>query len=165
MKKLSNSKKLFLKKLDLASLRFIHIFASGFIQEFDTLHILINNAGVMMCPYWKTEDGFEMQLCVNHLGHFALTNLLLKHMEKTKERIINVSSTVHKYATIYFDDINSERSYSRSKAYCQSKLVNTLFTREFHKKLFSTKISVYSLHPGIINTELGRHSIFKYFLL
>ncbi|XP_065671306.1 retinol dehydrogenase 11 isoform X1 [Hydra vulgaris] len=163
IKRLSNSHRIFLKRLDLASLSSVRKFTYEFIKEFNCLHVLINNAGIMMCPYGKTEDGFEMHFGVNHLGHFALTNLLLRHFS-VHGRIINVSSCVHKYATINFEDINFEKNYCRRKAYCQSKLANVLFTRELHRKLVGSKISVYSLHPGIINTELGRHSFLKYLL-
>ncbi|XP_065663522.1 retinol dehydrogenase 12 [Hydra vulgaris] len=164
VKNLSGSQKIFLRILDLASLKSINNFSSNFIKEFDELHILINNAGVMMCPHWKTEDGFEMQFGVNHLGHFALTNLLLKHMIKTKGRVINVSSMVYAFGDINFDDINSEKSYNKIKAYSQSKLANILFTRELQNKLGNSNITTYSLHPGAIKSDLQRHVFYLQFL-
>ena len=164
VKNLSGSPNVFLRILDLASLSSIQRFASKFLEEFDALHILINNAGVMMCPQWKTEDGFEMQFGVNHLGHFALTNLLLKHMVKTKGRVINVSSMIHVYGVINFDDVNLEKSYGKVKAYCQSKLANVLFTKELQKKLADSGITTYSLHPGAVQSDLQRHVFYFQYL-
>ncbi|XP_030650271.1 retinol dehydrogenase 12-like [Chanos chanos] len=146
------------KKLDLASLQSVRDLARDVLQTEDRLDILINNAGVMSCPKWKTEDGFEMQFGVNHLGHFLLTNCLLDLLKKSApSRIVNVSSLAHERGQIHFDDINLDKDYTPQKAYRQSKLANVLFTRELAKRLQGTGVTVYSLHPGVIRTELGRH--------
>ncbi|XP_048376480.1 retinol dehydrogenase 11 isoform X2 [Stegostoma tigrinum] len=146
------------KKLDLADTKSIREFAKQINEEYQHLNILINNAGVMMCPYSKTVDGFELQLGVNHLGHFLLTFLLIDLVKQsTPSRIINVSSAAHTMGSINFDDLNSEKSYNSVKAYAQSKLANIMFTRELARKLEGTGVSVFSLHPGVVQTELARH--------
>lgn len=119
---------------------------------------MINNAGVMMCPYSKTEDGFEMQFGVNHLGHFLLTFLLLDLLKKSApSRIINLSSMAHAWGRIQLEDINSERRYHSRKAYGQSKLANILATRSLARRLEGSGVTVYAVHPGIVRTELKRH--------
>lgn len=165
LKKTGNSKVL-VKELDLASLKSVRNFARDINETEERLDILINNAGIMRCPYWKTEDGFEMQLGVNHLAHFLLTNLLLDLLQRSQpSRIINVSSLAHTRGKIRFDDLQSEKEYNPGQAYAQSKLANVLFTRELSKKLEDTDVIVASLHPGAVKTELGRHlSIAKSFL-
>ncbi|XP_047139491.1 retinol dehydrogenase 11 [Hydra vulgaris] len=165
IKSASKNDNIFLKSLDLSSLESVREFVANFLQEFNTLHILINNAGIMMSPYWKTKEGFEMQIGVNHFGHFVLTNLLLKCMLKTEGhgRIINVSSRAHGYGSINFDDINSEKSYNSVKAYAQSKLANILFTEELQRKLVNTNLTTYSLHPGFVKTDLGRYGLLTRF--
>ncbi|XP_029450219.1 retinol dehydrogenase 13 isoform X4 [Rhinatrema bivittatum] len=129
-------------------------------REEERIDILINNAAVMRCPHWKTEDEFEMQFGVNHLGHFLLTNLLLDKMKSTgNARIINVSSLAHVIGQIDFDDINWEKKkYNTKEAYCQSKLANILFTQELARQLQGTGVTANSLHPGVAATELGRHT-------
>ncbi|KAM6979552.1 retinol dehydrogenase 13 [Aplochiton taeniatus] len=146
------------KKLDLASLQSVRDVAKDILDTEDRLDILINNAGIMMCPKWKTEDGFEMQFGVNHLGHFLLTNCLLDLLKKsTPSRIVNVSSLAHEKGKIHFADINLDDEYSPQISYRQSKLANVLFSRELAARLQGTGVTVYSLHPGVIRTELGRH--------
>lgn len=146
------------KKLDLASLESVRQLAKDMLASEERLDVLINNAGVMSCPKWQTEDGFEMQFGVNHLGHFLLTNCLLDLLKKsTPSRIVNVSSLAHERGEIYFNDINLDKDYSPWKSYRQSKLANVLFSRELAKRLQGTGVTTYSLHPGIIRTELGRH--------
>ncbi|XP_017061506.1 retinol dehydrogenase 13-like [Drosophila ficusphila] len=154
----SNNTNIFARELDLSSLDSIRKFAAGFKKEQDKLHVLINNAGVMHCKKSLTKDGFEMQLGVNHMGHFLLTHLLLDVLKKTApSRIVNVSSLAHTQGTINTGDLNSEKSYSRIDAYSQSKLANVLFTRELAKRLEGTGVTVNSLHPGAVNTELQRN--------
>ena len=161
IRKETGSDKVIVKELDLASLKSVRNFAEDVHQTEDRLDILINNAGIMRCPYWTTEDGFEMQFGVNHLGHFLLTNLLLDMLERSKpSRIINVSSLAHVRGKIRFDDLQSEQDYSPGPAYCQSKLANVLFTRELSKRLDDDDILVTAVHPGIVKTELGRHTSF-----
>lgn len=146
------------KKLDLASLQSVRDLAKDIQENEAHLDILINNAGIMMCPKWKTEDGFEMQFGVNHLGHFLLTNCLLDLLKKSSpSRIVVVSSLAHEKGRIHFDDINLDKKYSREVSYRQSKLANVLFCRELAERLQGTGVTVYSLHPGVIRTELGRH--------
>lgn len=154
----SRSASVYFRQLDLASLKSVRSFAETFLAEERRLDILINNAGIMACPKYLTEDGFEMQIGVNHMGHFLLTNLLLELVKKSApSRIVNVSSIAHLYGKINKEDLNSEKSYSPIPAYNQSKLANVLFTRELARRLKDTGVSTYSLHPGVINTELGRH--------
>ncbi|XP_045893449.1 retinol dehydrogenase 13-like isoform X3 [Micropterus dolomieu] len=158
VRKRSGNENVTVKKLDLASLRSVRQLAKDVLASEERLDILINNAGVMCCPKWQTEDGFEMQFGVNHLGHFLLTNCLLDLLKKSApSRIINVSSLAHERGQIYFDDIHQEKDYHPWKSYAQSKLANVLFTRELANRLQGTGVTTYSLHPGIIRTELGRH--------
>ncbi|XP_073204504.1 retinol dehydrogenase 12-like isoform X2 [Lepidochelys kempii] len=124
------------------------------------LHILINNAGVMLCPYSKTADGFEIHLGVNHLGHFLLTFLLLECLKQSAPaRIVNVSSLAHHGGRIRFHDLQGEKCYNWGLAYCHSKLANVLFTRELARRLQGTGVTANSLHPGTVHSSLGRHSI------
>ena len=148
-------------ELDLGSLASVRSFSDEFLRQNDRLDMLINNAGVMMPPYEKTTDGFELQFGTNHLGHFALTGLLLPLLLKTEgSRVVNVSSTGHKAGKIIFEDLNSERSYNKMKAYGQSKLANLLFTYEFQRKLedAGSGTLVTAAHPGWTITNLQRHS-------
>ncbi|KAM5292140.1 retinol dehydrogenase 14 [Ctenodactylus gundi] len=146
------------RELDLASLRSVRTFCRELLQEEPRLDVLINNAGIFQCPYMKTEDGFEMQFGVNHLGHFLLTNLLLGLLKSSApSRIVVVSSKLYKYGDINFEDLNSEQSYNKSFCYSRSKLANILFTRELARRLEGTNVTVNVLHPGIVRTNLGRH--------
>jgi NAD(P)-dependent dehydrogenase (short-subunit alcohol dehydrogenase family) len=143
------------RKLDLASLASVREFATGFTEPID---VLINNAGVMVPPLSKTEDGFEMQFGTNHLGHFALTNLLLPNVT---DRVVTISSTGHRWGTIDFDDLQWERKpYRRWQAYGQSKLANLLFTSELQRRLTEAGSSVIAAaaHPGYAATNLQFHS-------
>ncbi|KAL1783056.1 retinol dehydrogenase 14 [Sigmodon hispidus] len=149
---------LIVKELDLASLRSVRAFCQELLQEEPRLDVLINNAGVFQCPYMKTEDGFEMQFGVNHLGHFLLTNLLLGLLKSSApSRIVVVSSKLYKYGDINFEDLNSEQSYNKSFCYSRSKLANILFTKELARRLEGSNVTVNVLHPGIVRTNLGRH--------
>ncbi|XP_007506157.1 retinol dehydrogenase 14 [Monodelphis domestica] len=149
---------LIVKELDLASLSSVRAFCREVLLEEPRLDVLINNAGVFQCPYTKTEDGFEMQFGVNHLGHFLLTNLLLDRLkDSAPSRIVVVSSKLYKYGEINFEDLNSELNYNKSFCYSQSKLANILFTRELARRLEGTNVTVNVLHPGIVRTNLGRH--------
>uniref|UniRef100_A0A8C6SYS5 Retinol dehydrogenase 12, like n=1 Tax=Neogobius melanostomus TaxID=47308 RepID=A0A8C6SYS5_9GOBI len=145
-------------KLDLSDTKSIREFADNINKGEEKLNILLNNAGVMVCPYGKTADGFEMQIGVNHMGHFLLTYLLLDLIKKSAPaRIINVSSVAHRFGSINLEDINSEKSYDKNGAYAQSKLANVLFTRSLAKRLEGTGVTAYSLHPGVVQTDLCRH--------
>jgi NAD(P)-dependent dehydrogenase (short-subunit alcohol dehydrogenase family) len=143
------------RQLDLASLASVRDFASGWDGEID---LLINNAGVMVPPLSRTAEGFELQFGTNHLGHFALTNLLL---DRVTGRVVNVSSTGHRMGRIDFDDLNWERkSYSAWRAYGQSKLANLLFTAELQRRLTEAGSGVLAMaaHPGYAATNLQFHS-------
>jgi NAD(P)-dependent dehydrogenase (short-subunit alcohol dehydrogenase family) len=143
------------RALDLASLASVREFAAGWEGE---IHLLINNAGVMIPPLSRTADGFELQLGTNHLGHFALTNLLLPHVTG---RVVTVSSGMHRAGRIDFDDLNWERRrYRRWGAYGQSKLANLLFTAELQRRLTEAGSEVLSMaaHPGYAATNLQSHS-------
>jgi len=154
----TKNKYVYCRKCDLASFQSIRNFAEQFKREHDRLDVLINNAGVMRCPKSQTVDGIETQLGVNHMGHFLLTNLLLDVLKKSApSRIINVSSLAHRWGKIKKDDFNSDINYSEGDAYAQSKLANVLFTKELARRLEGTGVTVNALHPGIVETELGRH--------
>jgi len=143
------------RQLDLADLDSVRRFADGNDASLD---ILVNNAGVMAVPPRHTVDGFELQLGTNHLGHFALTGLLLPALlERPGARIVTVSSTVHRMGAIDFDDLMSERSYSPWKAYGQSKLANLLFMRELDRRLLEAQCTALSVaaHPGFASTNLA----------
>uniref|UniRef100_A0A7N8Y8L9 Zgc:112332 n=1 Tax=Mastacembelus armatus TaxID=205130 RepID=A0A7N8Y8L9_9TELE len=125
-----------IRKLDLSDTQSIRAFAELINKEEKQVNILINNAGVMMCPYSKTADGFEMQLGVNHLGHFLLTYLLLDLIKHSSPaRIVVVASVAHTWTGMRLNDINSDRNYDPIKAYGQSKLANVLFARSLARLL------------------------------
>ncbi|KAM8731317.1 retinol dehydrogenase 12 [Acanthopagrus schlegelii] len=154
----TGNENLVIRKLDLSDTKSIRAFAELINKEEKQVNILINNAGIMMCPHSKTVDGFEMQLGVNHLGHFLLTYLLLDLIKRSAPaRIIVVASVAHTWTGLHLDDINSERSYDPMKAYGQSKLANVLFARSLAKRLQGTGVSVFSLHPGVVQSDLWRH--------
>ncbi len=144
-------------QLDLADLSSIRLFCDEFLKKHQSLHMLFNNAGVMQAPQLRTIDGFELQLGTNHLGHFALTGLLLKRILGTEgSRIITVSSGAHRTGNIDFSDIMKEKKYGRLAAYAQSKLANLLFAYELQRRLDllgSSTISV-AAHPGYAATNL-----------
>ncbi|HVR55550.1 MAG TPA: SDR family NAD(P)-dependent oxidoreductase [Pseudolabrys sp.] len=146
--------------LDLTSLDSIRSAAAELRAAHPRIDLLINNAGVMYPPKQTTADGFELQFGTNHLGHFALTGLLLDRLLPVPgSRVITVSSTGHRIrAAIHFDDLQWERSYSRAAAYGQSKLANLMFTYELQRRLapHGTTVAV-AAHPGVSNTELIRN--------
>ncbi|XP_020278535.1 retinol dehydrogenase 11-like [Pseudomyrmex gracilis] len=149
--------------LDLSKLQSVRDCAKNLILNEAAIHILINNAAVATIPYEKTENGFEMTFQVNYLAHFLLTLLLLPKMIASSPgcRIVNVSSIIHGFFDINFDDIYTGRNYRAMKAYSQSKLASVLFTKELARRLKEADIhgiNVYSLHPGIIATELSKSS-------
>jgi NAD(P)-dependent dehydrogenase (short-subunit alcohol dehydrogenase family) len=153
---------LLVMQIDLSDLSSVKRFADEFNEKFDKLDILINNAGVMIPPYSKTKDGFELQFGTNHLGHFALTLQLLDLIRKTPNaRVVNVSSGAHKYGNINFDDLNWEnRKYKPMRSYGDSKIANLYFTSELSKLIGDedNKILVTAAHLGWTATELQRHS-------
>lgn len=144
-------------QLDLADIGSIRHFVKSFLGSHTKLDILINNAGVMALPLCRTVQGFEMQFGTNHLGHFALTALLFKCIASTKDaRIVNVSSLMHKFGKINFEDLNSEKSYSKWGAYSQAKLSNILFSLELDRRIRLSGIGtkVMAVHPGYAATNL-----------
>lgn len=147
-------------KLDLSSLKSVRSFASEFLAKYEKLDLLINNAGIMIPPYSKTEDGFESQMGANYFGHFLLTSLLLDVINNTPNaRIVSLSSNAHRSGKINFDDIHWEKKYSRMKAYSQSKVACLMFALELQDRLENTGQKTLSLaaHPGVSNTELGKY--------
>ncbi len=143
--------------LDLADLSAVHRFADAFLARYPALPLLVNNAGVMALPYRQTADGFEMQLGVNHLGHFALTGRLLPAvLAAPAARIVTVSSEMHWLGRIHFDNLDGSRGYERWRAYAQSKLANLLFTYELQRRLAEAGASAISVgsHPGWSATNL-----------
>ncbi|XP_064643951.1 retinol dehydrogenase 14-like [Lineus longissimus] len=158
IKEKTGSTKIEVRKLDLASLASVRTFAEEIKRTENRLDVLLNNAGVMMCPPMKTADGFEMQLGTNHLGHFLLTNLLLDLLKSSApSRIVNVSSRAYLRGKINFDDLMFEKKYNSSAVYSQSKLANIYFTTELAKRLEGTGVTANCLHPGVIDTNLLRH--------
>ena len=143
------------RRLDLADLDSIRAFA----EEWDgPIDALVDNAGVMATPQRRTKDGFELQIGTNHLGHFALTNLLLPHVT---DRVVTVSSGAHRGGSIRLDDLNWERGrYSRWRAYGQSKLANLLFTLELQRRLAEagSDVRAVAAHPGYARTNLQHHT-------
>ena len=150
-----------IQPLDLTSLDSIRAAAAELRAQHPAIDLLINNAGVMLTPQQTTRDGFELQFGTNHLGHFALTGLLLEQMLPVPgSRVVTLSSLAHRLgARIHFDDLQSERSYHRVAAYSQSKLANLMFTYELARRLSAagTTIAV-AAHPGLAGTELTRHT-------
>ena len=155
------------RALDLGDLASVRSFAEGVLAEHDTLHGLLNNAGVMnTAADAKTKDGFEMQIGVNHLGHFLLTELLLGALKKgAPSRVVNVSSCFHDKAQgregkIVVEDLSFQRrKYDGWEAYAQSKLANVLHARELAKRLDGTGVTAVSVHPGWVRTDLAKHTM------
>ena len=141
------------RALDLADLSSVRHFAQEWEGEID---VLINNAGIMMVPKRLTTDGYESQFATNHLGHFALTNLLLPHIT---DRVVTVASSAHRWGGFDLDDLNWERrDYRTERAYGQSKISNLLFTLELQRRLEGTGLRAYAAHPGYAATNLQGHT-------
>jgi NAD(P)-dependent dehydrogenase (short-subunit alcohol dehydrogenase family) len=146
-----------LEELDLSSLASVRAFTGRFRGAHDGLDLLVNNAGVMAPPRSETADGFELQFGTNHLGHFALTGLLIGSMEGRPDgRVVTLSSTAHRTGRIAFDNLGGEHRYFRWRAYGQSKLANLLFALELERRLRAAGSTVKSLaaHPGYAATNL-----------
>ena len=147
-----------LRLLDLGDLASVRAFADGVRRDFDQLHVLVNNAGIMFPPFARTKDGFESQFGVNHLGHFALTGLLLPLLDATEgARVVTVSSVAHKLGGLDLEDPHFEaRRYSKLKSYGQSKLANLLFTYELQRRLEAagSGVQAMAVHPGWTATNL-----------
>jgi NAD(P)-dependent dehydrogenase (short-subunit alcohol dehydrogenase family) len=149
-------------QLDLSRLDSVRAFVDTFKAKYDRLDVLLNNAGIMMVPYGTTEDGFERQFGTNHLGHFALTGMLIDLLSNTPDsRVVNVSSNGHRQGKMDFDNLMyvNGNGYSPMQAYGRTKLANLLFTYELQRRLEDQKLDVISVaaHPGISETNLGAH--------
>jgi NAD(P)-dependent dehydrogenase (short-subunit alcohol dehydrogenase family) len=146
--------------LNLADLVSVKQFAEQFIRTHQHLHILVNNAGVMIPPASKTSDGFELQFGVNFIGHFALTGRLYPLLNTTPgARVVTVSSMAYVHGTIDFDNLRSERDYDAMREYCQSKLADIMLALELHRRIKAKNGGVLSIaaQPGANKTELSRH--------
>lgn len=142
-----------LRGLDLADLSSVRQFAEGLAQRYDSLDLLVNNAGVMRFPYRKTVDGFELQFGTNHIGHFALTGRLAGLLTKRPgSRVVTVSSIAAQRGRLDFDNLESEREYDKKAAYANSKLANLLFAFELGRRL--PQVASYAAHPGFSATNL-----------
>jgi len=144
---------------DLSSQQSIRQLADSFKSKYTQLHVLLNNAGAVFEKRKLSVDGYEMTFALNHLAYFLLTNLLLEPIiASAPARIINVSSSAHVAGRINFDNLQSEHSYSALGAYSNSKLANILFTVELSRRLEGTQVTANALHPGFVNTGLGRNN-------
>lgn len=142
---------------DLSSFKAIRKFAARFKEQNSSLDVLLNNAGAIVPKRRLTEDNCEYTFALNHLNYFLLTGLLLDVLQKSRAaRIVNVSSQVHQYGHIEFEDLSGQKGYSPMKAYAQSKLANVLFTVELARRLSGTSVTVNCLHPGSVNTGFGK---------
>jgi NAD(P)-dependent dehydrogenase (short-subunit alcohol dehydrogenase family) len=149
------------EELELGSLASIRAFAERFLARHGAVQILINNAGVMACPFAKTADGFELQFGTNHLGHFLMTGLIAPALLRgAPARVVSVSSRGHQQSPVVFDDIHFERRpYDKWAAYGQSKTANVLFAVELERRLGPRGVHANALHPGVIPTDLSRHMV------
>jgi len=144
---------------DLGDLQSIRVFAEAYLAKHDTIDVLMNNAGVMACPFGNTVDGFETQFGTNHLGHFLLTALLYPALKAGEEpRVVTLTSAGHSRADVDLDDPNFEHTeYSAWVAYGQAKTANALFARELARRAGSSGLLSFAVHPGGIITDLARH--------
>ena len=147
------------RELDLASLASVRAFAAGFLAEHDRLDVLVNNAGVMACPQGTTADGFELQFGTNHLGHFLLAvSLAPALIAAAPSRVVALSSGGHRRADVDLEDPGFERTpYDAWEAYGRSKTANALFAVGFDARFGAQGVHAFSVHPGLIATELSRH--------
>lgn len=155
-KQMSSSDKIELMLCDLASLESIRSFAEKFTSKYPILDVLINNAGVVTIKRQLTVDGFEMDLGVNHLGHFLLTNLLEGSLRAAEQgRVVVVASGAYKIGALHYDDPTLAHGFNPAKAYARSKLANILFTKELASRLQDTGVTVNCVHPGAVGTSIG----------
>lgn len=161
--------KIVVMQLDLQDFASIEKFAEDFKQKYQKIDVLLNNAGIMTTPYFKTKDGLEGQIGTNHFGHFKLTGLLLDLIISTpKSRVVNVSSIAHERGKMYFDNLMFENGtdYTPMKAYGQSKLANLLFTFELQRFFEANNIDSIAVaaHPGVSKTNLAQHMLKKFWI-
>ncbi|KKN39192.1 hypothetical protein LCGC14_0745760 [marine sediment metagenome] len=155
----TNNKDVELFLCDLSSQKDIRKFVSEFKEKHQNLHVLINNAGLMVPKFTLSDEGYEMNFIVNHLAPFLLTNLLLDILkESAPSRIINVSSGLHKRGKMDFDDLQGKNKKPKLfKLYGDSKLALMLWSYELSRKLEGTNVTINTVHPGVVNTNLGRY--------
>jgi len=154
-------------QIDLSRLDSVRTFAKNYLEKHQSLDLLINNAGVMVPPFSLTEDGFELQMAANYFGHFLLTGLLLKTILATpNSRIISLSSIAHRSGKINFDDLQSQKKYSATRAYSQSKLACLMYGYELQRRLDNTEHTTISTiaHPGVSDTNLVHHLLPKWMM-
>lgn len=149
------------ESLELGSFASIRAFAERVLARHPALHMLVNNAGVMACPFGKTAEGHEMQFGSNHVGHFLMTCLLVPALRRgAPSRVVSVSSRGHHLSPVVFDDLHFERRpYDKWLSYGQSKTANILFAVELERRLGAAGVHAFALHPGVIVTELARHLV------
>jgi len=147
--------------LDLSSLTSVRSCAKELLERNEQIDLLINNAGVMACPFAHTQDGFEMQFGTNHLGHFVLTGMLAPALQNAKSaRVVNLSSGGHRFSDVLWNDPNYESTdYEKWQSYGQSKTANILFSVELDRRLRSSGVRAFAVHPGGIQTDLSRHLV------
>ncbi|KAF4530088.1 hypothetical protein B566_EDAN001344 [Ephemera danica] len=157
-------------ELDVGSLASVRTFAKQVLDACPRIHVLYNNAGIMLVPFELTKDGNESQFAVNYLGHFLLTHLLLPRLEASTvggaaSRIINVSSCAHYGGSMEFEDLQMKKSYVSSAAYARSKLAQVMFTKSLQKRLAArnANVQVYAVHPGVVNTDLFKDTYIRRF--
>jgi NAD(P)-dependent dehydrogenase (short-subunit alcohol dehydrogenase family) len=152
----SGSENIHLLIADLASQQEVRHLAQSLLNQFPHIEVLINNAAIIPLARQESPDGLELQLTVNHLAPFLLTNLLLDRLRASvPSRIVNVSSQVHRGGKINFDDLQSERRYHPTSVYAMTKWMNVLFTQELARRLAGSGVTVYALHPGVPATKLS----------
>ncbi|WP_379155204.1 SDR family oxidoreductase [Paenibacillus sp. sgz5001063] len=155
-KRQSGSGNIRLMLCDLASFESIRAFVDEFTATYPVLDVLINNAGVVTIKRQLTADGYELDLGVNHLGHFLLTHLLLEPLTAAEQgRIVVVASGAYKIGRLYLDDHTLSHGFNPAKAYARSKLANILFTRELASRLQGTRVTINAVHPGAVGTSIG----------
>ncbi len=153
--RLSGNTRVELLTADFSSLAAVRSLAAEFRSRYDRLDVLVNNAAVIPQTRQESADGYELQLAVNHLAPFLLTNLLLEALQASPAgRVENVSSQVHSNGRVDFEDLQGQRAYKPPQVYANTKLMNVLFTNELARRLAGTAVTANSLHPGVINTQL-----------
>lgn len=144
---------------DMSSQSSIRTLAETFLQTYDRLNVLVNNAGAFFTKRSESADGLEMTFALNHMGYFLLTNLLLDRIKASAPaRVVNVSSMAHKLGKINFNDLQATQKFSGMSAYSNSKLANILFTAELARRLEDTAVTANSLHPGFVRSNLGKNN-------
>jgi NAD(P)-dependent dehydrogenase (short-subunit alcohol dehydrogenase family) len=153
----TGNRKVDLLLCDLASQAQVRRLAGELLDRFDEIHVVVNNAGLILSEHRLTDDGIEITLAVNHLAPFLLTNLLIGRLsDSAPARVVTVASNAHQRGSIDFDDLSGMRRYSSWAAYGQSKLANILFTAELARRMAGTGVTSNCLHPGVVQTGFGR---------